>query len=112
MYFSLNLKTQIVDESKNYTSNCNLDFFSDKCIIVGDGIGIANIFRLTPDGQEGQEIFDYYYGVKGAPLTIETVMGATAVFWVRHPVKKLEISNFNWVIVEFLNGSSDRKSVV
>lgn len=104
MYSILNLETKMAYE--NYTSNGDLDFLSDKGIVISTDVGIANIFLLTTSIQAG-EIFDSRYGVKGSrPLMIENFMGATAVFGVRHPVKKLDIFNFNWVIVEFTNGSS------
>ena len=95
LYLTVNKSTDYV-RVINFKINGNLDFLSDK------GIGTANLFSV-----QAGEMVDFRYGVKGGPLTIETVMGATAVFGVRHPVKKkLDISNFNWVIVEFTNGSS------
>ena len=96
MYSSLNLETKIADRLKNYTSNGNLDFFSDK--------GIVNVFGLN-----SVQVVRYPYGLKDMSLTIENVMGATAVFWVPQGINRnLKFSNFDrfGVIVEFTNGSS------
>ena len=44
MYSSLNLETKIADRLKNYTGNGNLDFFSDKGIVISMGVNIVYSF--------------------------------------------------------------------
>jgi len=78
MYSSLNLETKIADRLKNYTSNGNLDFFSDKGIVISIGDGIANVFGLT--SVQAGEMVDFRYGVKGMALNLEKAKVGVVIF--------------------------------